>query len=190
MRSRSNFRTERRLRVPDSASRWRAVRHVLAAHLGGERDVLALGPALEVLRGELPQIRLTLLTSPEGLRAAPYLPLDAAFKTEALGVPERLARLVEHLRSDVLDAVAVFGNEDDSPHEVAYAAYLAGVPLRLGASREFAGGVLDPWVPPPPPGLLPVQRHLHLLARAGFPEAHDLLPAALGAEFSHPALHL
>src|SRR3712207_8117750 len=50
---------------------------------------------------------------------------------------------------------------------ISFVCYLAGVPIRLGQSREFGGSVLSQWVKPLPDGAHQVDRNLHLLESAG-----------------------
>ncbi|MGG6268948.1 glycosyltransferase family 9 protein [Leptolyngbya sp. AN03gr2] len=58
-------------------------------------------------------------------------------------VPERLLNLIQLLKVEQFDAAIVLPDENRSPYPFAYACYLAGIPVRLGVSCEFGGGVLS-----------------------------------------------
>lgn len=81
--------------------------------------------------------------------------------------PADLLAYVDRLAAARLDAALIFTADGDSPFELAYLAYLAGIPVRAGQSAEFGGGVLAPWIRPPPHGTPPVRRHLALLDALG-----------------------
>jgi ADP-heptose:LPS heptosyltransferase len=157
------------------------VRRVLAVRLDNIGDVVMLGPALRALRHALPDAHLTLLASPAGATAAPLLPwVDdvlawSAVWQDASGTmpcdPARERRLLAALRHGRYDAAVVFTSFAQSPHPPAYACYLAGVPIRLGQSKEFGGGTLAPAVAPPADDGHQVDRNLHLLEAVGFPLA-------------------
>jgi ADP-heptose:LPS heptosyltransferase len=76
--------------------------------------------------------------------------------------------LVDEIRVRNFDAAIVFTSFTQSPHPPAYVCYLAGIPLRIAQSKEFAGGVVTQWVRPLPDDTHQVDRNLHLLASAGF----------------------
>jgi len=57
--------------------------------------------------------------------------------------PSEEKELVEKLRQLDFDAAIILTNNDESPYPFAYLAYLAGIPIRIGRSREFGGGVLS-----------------------------------------------
>jgi ADP-heptose:LPS heptosyltransferase len=148
-------------------------------------DVIALGPALRTLRAALPDARITLLASPAGSQVAPLLPeVDAVLTRsvvwqDAAGSlppdPARELALVDDLRRGRFDAAFVFTSWSQSPWPPAYACYLAGIPIRVGESKEFGGSLLTHRVPSLPDGEHVVDRNLHLLTSLGFrPAGHDL----------------
>ena len=57
--------------LPDA---WQSVRRVLAVRLDNIGDVVMLGPALRTVRQALPNVHLTLMSSPAGSQVAPLLP--------------------------------------------------------------------------------------------------------------------
>ena len=157
---------------------WGALRRVLAVRLDNLGDVVMVTPALRALRAALsPGARLDLLASPAGASLAPLMPdvddvhvLRAVWQDAAGALPQDPARelgLVDRLRG--YDAVVVFTSFAQSPHAMGYAAYLAGVPVRVGVSKEFAGSVLSHWLPAPPDAQHQSDRALALLASVGVP---------------------
>jgi ADP-heptose:LPS heptosyltransferase len=67
------------------------------------------------------------------------------------------------------DAVVVLTSFAQSPWPPAYAAYLAGVPLRIGVSKEFGGSVLTHRLVAPPDEQHQSDRALALLEHVGVP---------------------
>lgn len=157
---------------------WSRLDRVLAVRLDNLGDVVMVTPALRALRAALgPHARLDLLASPAGASLAPLLPwldevhaLRAVWQDASGSLPQDPARelaLVEQLRA--YDAVVVFTSFAQSPHAVAYAAYLAGVPVRAGVSKEFGGSVLSHWLPAPADSQHQTDRALALLDSVGVP---------------------
>ncbi len=170
---------------------WGSMRRVLAARLDNLGDVVMVTPALRALRAALPAgARLDLLASPAGAALGPLLPdvdevhVHRAVWQDADGRlpldPARESALVERLRG--YDAVVVFTSFAQSPWPLAYAAYLAGVPVRVGTSKEFGGSVLTTWLPAPPDEQHQTDRALALLAAAGVPPQGRALRLRVPAE--------
>jgi ADP-heptose:LPS heptosyltransferase len=162
-----------------------SARALLAARLDNIGDVVMTGPALRALRAAAPQARITLLCSPTGSLAAPLLPwLDDVLVRrvpwqDASGEmpvdPGRELDLIRALREGAYDAAFVFTSFSQSPHAAAYACYLAGIPIRVGSSKEFGGSVLSHAVPPLPDTVHQVERNTDLLAAVGLaPDRDDL----------------
>jgi ADP-heptose:LPS heptosyltransferase len=161
--------------LPES---WQRVRRLLVVRLDNVGDVVLLSPALRTLHQSLPQAAITLLASPAGSQVAPLLPwVDEVLVERVLWQelggdptpdPERQLALVERLRAGRFDAAIIFTSFSQSPHPPAYVCYLAGIPLRLGQSKEFGGNVLSQWVRPRPDDTHQAERNLHLLEQAGF----------------------
>ncbi len=165
-------------------SRWAAARNLLLIRPDNIGDVVLLSAAIRTLREELPDARLTLLASPAGSQARPLLPwLDGVMVWRALWQdlgrlpldPAREMELVETLRGQGFDAAIVFTSFSQTPHGAAYACYLAGIPLRLGESREFGGGLLSTEIRNLPDDLYQAERSLRLLEGVGF-EVRDRRP--------------
>ena len=157
---------------------WLRVKRILAVRLDNIGDIVLLSPALRILQEQLPDAQITLLASPAGSQVVPLLPWVKDVITwravwqdisgEMGGNPEREYTLVNTLREGGFDAAVIFTSFSQSPYPPAYACYLAGIPIRLGHSREFGGGVLSEWYQPPADESHQAERNLSLLASAGF----------------------
>ena len=157
---------------------WQRMSCVLAVRLDNLGDVVMVTPALRALRAALPcGARLDLLASPGGASLAPLL--ESVDEVHALSAvwqdadgrlpldPARELAVVERLRG--YDAVVVFTSFAQSPWPMAYAAYLAGVPVRVGVSKEFGGSVLTHWLRAPADAQHQSDRALALLESVGVP---------------------
>ncbi|WP_199320640.1 glycosyltransferase family 9 protein [Leptolyngbya sp. FACHB-261] len=83
--------------------------------------------------------------------------------------PDREWELVKTLRERQFDAAIIFTSFSQTPHPAGYLCYLAGIPLRLGESKEWGGGVLTTEVVSAPDQTHQVERNLQLIEAAGFP---------------------
>jgi hypothetical protein len=71
--------------------------------------------------------------------------------------------LIQALRRGAFQAALVFTRPKQSCYSLAYLCYLAGIPIRIGQSVEFGGGVLSKWIKPIADPVSPEDYHLHLL---------------------------
>lgn len=157
---------------------WQTVQRILAIRLDNVGDAVMLGPALRALRQNLPQAAITLMASSAGTQVAPMLPwiddvitLSATWQDASWQIPldpQRELQLVERLRLSQFEAAIIFTSFSQSPYPPAYICYLAGIPIRIGQSKEFGGSILSQWVKPLPDAVHQVDRNLHLLEAAGF----------------------
>jgi lipopolysaccharide heptosyltransferase II len=157
---------------------WKDVRNILAIRLDNIGDVVMLGPSLRTLKQALPEAKITLMVSPAGSQIAPLLPwVDEIMVHRAVWQdaswampldPAREQELIETLKVKQFDAAVIFTSFSQSPYLPAYVCYLAGIPIRLGQSKEFGGSVLSQWVKPLPDATHQVDRNLFLLESAGF----------------------
>jgi ADP-heptose:LPS heptosyltransferase len=156
---------------------WLAARNLLAVRLDNIGDVVMLGPALRAVKETSPEARLTLLATPAGSTAAPLLPwIDDGLTWrpvwQDLGRstcdPARDRFLIELLAERGFDGALIFTSFKQDPHVPGYACYLAGIPLRAGASKEFGGAVLTDELPSGPDETHQVERNLDLVERLGF----------------------
>ena len=156
---------------------WRDAKRILAVRLDNMGDVVMTGPASRAIKESAPEVHLTLLASPAGAKAAPLLPwVDEVISWRTLWQdlgrldfdPQRELDLVNLLRKGRFDAAVIFTSFKQTPHPAAYACYLAGIPLRVGESKEWGGGVLSDEVAPLPDTAHQVERNLHLVESVGF----------------------
>lgn len=151
---------------------------ILAIRLDNLGDVIMLGPALRAVKAAMPKARITLLCAPAGAQAAPLLPwvddllVHRAIWQDASGAmpldPVREMAFIETLRAGQYDAALIFTSFSQSPYPPAMACYLAGIPVRIGQSREFGGSLLSQWVQPLPDAAHQTDRNLHLVNAAGY----------------------
>jgi len=117
------------------------------------------------------------MASPAGTQAASLLPwvddvLTWRVVWQDLGRlefdPVREWELIETLRDRKFDAAIIFTSFSQTPHAAGYLCYLAGIPLRLGESKEWGGGVLSTEVKSAPDEMHQVERNLRLIESVGF----------------------
>lgn len=77
-------------------------------------------------------------------------------------------QLIAQITRQRFDAAIIFTEPKQSPYSLAYLCYLAKIPIRLGQSLEFGGGVLSTWIKPPIEPVSLVEYHLHLLQSINF----------------------
>jgi lipopolysaccharide heptosyltransferase II len=165
------------MQLADRKDLWR----MLVMRLDNIGDIIMLGPALRSLREALPHTNITLMASPAGSQAAPLLPwVDEVITWRAVWQelsnskqfePQNELELVADLRNGKYDAAFIFTSFSQSPFPPAYACYLAGIPIRVGHSKEFGGQVLTHSSSPPPDFGHQVDRNLALLELNSFPVA-------------------
>jgi ADP-heptose:LPS heptosyltransferase len=156
---------------------WAEVRRLLVMRLDNIGDVVMTGPVLRALKENLPRASITLMASPGGKEAASLLPwVDEVFAWRVLWQdlgrlsfdPAREWELIGALRRGSYDAAIILTSFKQTPHPAGYACYLAGIPLRIGESKEWGGGVLTDEAPSAPDEVHQVERNLHLIEHAGF----------------------
>jgi ADP-heptose:LPS heptosyltransferase len=143
------------------------VQRVLVMQLGSHQDLMQTILALQKLRQLVGDATITLMVSPCSSEISIELPwVDEVFVYEGGGTfvdAERELALISKLRQSAFDCAVIFTNPGESPYPLAYICYLAGIPIRIGQSQEFGGGVLSEWVKLPPKETQPVDKHLFLL---------------------------
>jgi lipopolysaccharide heptosyltransferase II len=137
---------------------WRRIAKLLVVRLDNLGDVLMATPAIAALRAGLPAARITLLASPSGAAAVPFLAdVDAAIVFSAPWVKGDLpaaaaslgraeVELVERLGAARFDAAVILTTCTQSALPVALVCRMAGIPLRLAHCRENPYGLLSDWV--------------------------------------------
>lgn len=157
---------------------WRDARRILLVRLDSLGDVILTTPAIHAVKESQPAAHLTLLASSVGAQAGRLNPdLDGVVVydspmsdawLELPQTPERELGLVETLRRGEYDGAIIFTSYHQSPLPAAMLCYLAGIPLRLGATDDGAGSLLTTrhhW----PPGLYhEVERALNLVGVVGY----------------------
>ena len=154
-----------------------AIRRLLVMRLDNIGDVIMTSPSLRALRQNLPDAHITLLASPAGAKTAPLLPwvnevIPWRTLWQDLGKlpfdPEREWALVEALRAGQFDAAVILTSFSQSPHPAALVCELAGIPRRLGESKETDWGTLTHAVAPAPDTWHQVERNLRLVEAVGW----------------------
>ncbi len=157
----------------------RSFRRILAVRMDNIGDVVMLGPALRAVRKSFPEAEITLLTSPAGNSIAPLLPwINQTIPWKALWQdisgsqdfhPDRELELVQILKERQFDLALIFTSFAQSPYPPAFTCFLAGIPVRVGLSKEFGGGVLSYWAKSPPDETHQVDRDLAVIKTLGIP---------------------
>lgn len=178
---------------------WSGLARILVVRPDNLGDVLLLGPALRALRRAAPAATLDLLAAPAGAAAAPLLPevdrvLTASVSWQQLD-PDRISvdadrGLVARLAAADYQAVLIFTSFAQSPWPAAYLCRWAGVPVRVGMSKEFGGAGLTHWVPSPSDQLHQVDRALYLLEQVGVAPDDTQLRARVPQTVSRATRHL
>jgi lipopolysaccharide heptosyltransferase II len=164
--------------IPDPA-RWAGIRRLLAIRLDAMGDVLMTTPALRAARVTLPDVHLTLLTSPAAGAVARRIPeVDEVLEFRApwmkapseSGAMDGVPDLVDALRRGAYDAAIVFTVFSQSPLPAAMACRMAGIPRVLAHVRENPYALVSDWVRDPEwpvPARHEVRRQLDLVAAVG-----------------------
>lgn len=156
---------------------WANARNILVMRLDNIGDVLMTSPALRAIKQNLPEARVTLMASPGGAQAVSLLPwIDDVISWRVVWQdigkldfdPVREWELISQVRDRHFDAAVIFTSFSQTPHAAAYMCYLAGIPLRLGESKEWGGGILTNEVRSAPDEIHQVERNLRLIESVEF----------------------
>ncbi|MFN8472462.1 MAG: glycosyltransferase family 9 protein [Anaerolineae bacterium] len=178
---------------------WLEARNIVAMRLDNLGDVVMTGPALRAVKETSPQARITLLGSTGGVAAAPLLPwIDETIPWRSIWQdlghlpfdPARERELIEMLAARRFDAALIFTSFSQTPHAPGYVAYLAGIPLRAGESKEFGGRVLTTELKGAPDEMHQVERNLRLVETLGFSVRDRSLAIAISDEARETAPQL
>src|SRR4051794_38164569 len=165
---------------------WQRAESILAVRLDNLGDVLLTTPAIHAIKASLPDAQITLLTSPVGAQAgnlnpdiADVIVYEAPWVDPWSQLPHDLDRegsVLATIRSRAFDAAVIFTSFRQSSLPAAYLCYLAGIPLRLGASTDAAGSLLTTRHRHPDRMMHEVGRALNLVEAVGFgPSGVDLV---------------
>lgn len=174
-------------------------RRILVMRLDNLGDVLMTGPTFRALRVALPHAELVLLASPGGAAVAPLLPWVDRVETERVVWQDAQGRLpldparelafVDRLRALSADAALILTSFSQTAWPAAYAAYLAGIPVRAGHAPDFGGSLLTHPVAGPAPDHQ-VERNLHVVRALGVPVVDDALAARIPADAAEAATRI
>ena len=150
---------------------------VLVMRLDTIGDVVMLGPALRTLREQLPGAEITLMTSSEGREAATLLPwVDHVLvhdkpwqdgsSVNVLNSQEEVD-LIYKLRESQFSMAMIFTSLSQSPSAAAYVCYMAGIPYRVGFSKDLSEGMLSHRLSLPAEETHQMDRNLSLLEAIG-----------------------
>jgi len=167
-------------------------RRILLARLDNVGDVVMLGPAVRAIRAGAPFARLGLLASPAGSTAATLLPeIDEvivarvpwqdASRSPAIDAPAE-RRFIQRLADGEWDAILIFTSFSQTPFPAAYAAYLAGIPIRAAQAAEFGGAMLSHQVAPAAWETHQAERNLRLVQGLGLSVEERSLSVAIPRE--------
>jgi lipopolysaccharide heptosyltransferase II len=170
--------------------RWDKAGKILCVRLDSLGDVLMCTPAMRALRDSRRGRSLTLLTSPSGAAAVPFIPeLDNVIeyeapwmKSSAVHDPAHDLAFAARLAEQGFDAAVIFTSYSQSALPAAFLCYLAGIPLRLAHCRENPYQMLTDWVAetePEPVVRHEVRRQLDLVAQAGCGTSNSRLSFAV-----------
>jgi hypothetical protein len=157
-------------------------RLLLACQFDRSTAVAQLDPVILAISQTLPAIRLSLLTAESNAwlfcdpRYCPeakvygYSPVITSDTVPLVNTELQLKslyttvkQLTETLSVLEFDAALIFTQPQASPYSLAYLLYLAKIPIRVGQSSEFGGGVLSHSIRPSLDIDSPVAYHQHLL---------------------------
>ncbi|HWO93689.1 MAG TPA: glycosyltransferase family 9 protein, partial [Dehalococcoidia bacterium] len=179
---------------------WQRIERALVVRLDNIGDVVMLTPALRALREAAPRAHITLLASPAGAQVAPMLPwvddviVERAVWQDISGTPgcgqERDQALIRRLAEGEFEVAFIFTSFSQSPYPPAYACYLAGIPVRVGQSKEFGGQVLTHWLRSCPDETHQVERNLALLRHVGIVASDGQMELRLGPDVLEAAAGL
>jgi hypothetical protein len=159
---------------------WQTVEHVLicVSHQGNSK--IPVEPILDIVCCNKSITGVWLLTvAPDGSELVPvHINTHQPLQQKALFChPGDYLQLIELLQSIGFDAAITLTLPNQSPFSLAYLCYLAGIPIRIGQSQEFGGGVLSLCIQPPAEPVSLLEYNLHLLKAAGFPTVNTVTEA-------------
>jgi ADP-heptose:LPS heptosyltransferase len=155
---------------------WRSINHLLLCKQNVDTSI---DSAVELLHQTLPAVEITWLTVQSDRAIFLNSTEQSTVILFELNCRDRMLHLIQTLRDQSFDAAIIFTTPAQFPYLLAYLCYLASIPIRIGQSQEFGGGVLSHCITPPiDPVPLP-DYHLHLLKTVGLISFNSAQFAAL-----------
>lgn len=168
-------------------SKWKDCKNLLVIRLDNMGDLIMTNAALQEIKLQMPQCKITLLTSAMALPIVPYLgTVDESIQYDAPWMKlldradvSHTESLVAELRRSKFDGCLIFNVYSQNPMPAIMLAYLAGIPKRAAYLRENPYTLLTDWIPDKEP-LFYVQhqisRDLALLGHVGISHNLNRLP--------------
>lgn len=148
---------------------WTTIDHLL---ISCHQDAQNLNPVLQILKDALPKtaIKLLILNWSDQIDFKLFEVRGAGISLTPQAQGNHLADLIQAMQKRAFAAAIILTKPDQSPYTLAYLCYLAGIPIRVGQSQEFAGGVLSTCITPSPDNISLTEYYLHPLKAVGILE--------------------
>ena len=141
---------------------WHSIHNLLLCWMDEAADVQVLVMLLHILSEALPHVRMTLLISSVTIQTSNIQIITCQKWSD-------YSQILGKLSSNAFDAAVMLTTPGQSPYSIAYLCYLAAIPVRIGQSQEFGGGVLSHCIPPLLEPVSSIDYHLHLLRSSDIP---------------------
>ncbi len=149
---------------------WQTVKRLLVLCYSNDAQVLTeLFPVWRSLQQALPDARIRLLVlQPQHYQFLDFnLAPETVLQSTVIHSYQDYEQLLGVIQSQSFDAAIIFTSPQQSPFALAYLCYLTNIPVRVGQSREFGGGVLSHAIQPPTDPVPTTAYNEHLLQQAG-----------------------
>jgi lipopolysaccharide heptosyltransferase II len=166
----------------ERAAVWANARRILCVRLDNLGDLLMTTPALHAIKCRPGNPCITLLGSPTGIAAVPFIKdidrsiaFDAPWvKRDAGAPPSAWTAVIGMLAAFRFDAAVIFTVYSQSALPAALLCGMAGIPLRIAHCRENPYELLTDWIPETEPHAQvrhEAKRQLDLVAAVGYSTA-------------------
>lgn len=141
---------------------WSSVHHLLLCSCHANHSTAYLENTLEAIHQTLPQATVQWLLLDSNNHYHLISDWNTPLFAEGTVTTSDPVTIVAAVQACHFDAAIILTLPGQSPYQLAYLCYLAGIPIRLGQSHEFGGGVLSHCIQPPLDPVPPTQYILHL----------------------------
>jgi hypothetical protein len=124
------------------------------------KTIQAVFSVVSILQNEMPQVEFTLWCKVMTSNSQFSQP---ASKLHLLQTGDGSYLELIHYLNKGFDAAILLTSPTRSPYAIGYLCLLAGIPIRIGQSQEFGGGILTHWIHPPVDSVSFLEYQLHLL---------------------------